>query len=210
MLINALSAQVLCIDVQEKLLAAMLGRDELLKNAERICAAATHLGVPVTATEQSPEKLGRTDLCLRKYIQNTVPKLAFGAVDEVLLDVLLPEPGSGQNQHGQQNQYKGASGKSVPKHLRKPEPDEERDNIVLFGAEAHICVLQTAIQLLEQDLIVWVVTDACASRSLANRDAAFDRLAANGCELITTEMFVFELLRSAEHTKFKQVQALIK
>jgi len=66
------------------------------------------------------------------------------------------------------------------------------------------------LQLLEDDFDVWVVTDACSSRTERNRDAAFDRLAGAGAELVTTEMVVFEWLRSAEHPQFKAVQALIK
>jgi hypothetical protein len=57
---------------------------------------------------------------------------------------------------------------------------------------------------------VWVVTDACTSRTERNRDAAYDRLAAAGAELLTTEMVLFEWLRTAEHEHFKEVQALIK
>jgi nicotinamidase-related amidase len=70
--------------------------------------------------------------------------------------------------------------------------------------------LQTALELLEEEFDVWVVTDACGSRTERNRDAAFDRLASAGAELLTTEMVAFEWLRSAEHPQFKAVQALIK
>ncbi len=68
----------------------------------------------------------------------------------------------------------------------------------------------TALDLLEEDLSVWVVVDAWASRTERNRDAAFDRLAGAGVELVTTEMVLFEWLRGAEHPLFKQVQALVK
>jgi nicotinamidase-related amidase len=70
--------------------------------------------------------------------------------------------------------------------------------------------MQTALELLEQEFDVWVVTDACSSRSERNRDAAFDRLAGNGAELVTTEMVAFEWLRSAEHPAFRDVHKLIK
>ena len=76
--------------------------------------------------------------------------------------------------------------------------------------QAHVCLLQTALQLLEDEFEVWVVTDACGSRSERNRDAAYDRLAGNGAELVTTEMVAFEWLRSAEHPLFRQIHALIK
>jgi nicotinamidase-related amidase len=82
--------------------------------------------------------------------------------------------------------------------------------VVIAGCEAHVCLLQTALDLLEDEFDVWVVTDACASRSDRDRDAAFDRLAGAGAELLTTEMVLFEWLRSAENPDFKQVQTWIK
>jgi nicotinamidase-related amidase len=81
---------------------------------------------------------------------------------------------------------------------------------VLAGVEAHVCLLQTALELLEEEFDVVVVTDACGSRTERNRDAAFDRLAGAGAELVTTEMVLFEWLRSADAPEFKSVQALIK
>ncbi|MGV2488392.1 UNVERIFIED_CONTAM: isochorismatase family protein, partial [Bacillus mycoides] len=57
---------------------------------------------------------------------------------------------------------------------------------------------------------VWVVTDACGSRTERNRDAAFDRLAGAGAELVTTEMVLFEWLRSCEHPAFKDMLGLVK
>ncbi len=82
--------------------------------------------------------------------------------------------------------------------------------MVIAGCEAHVCLLQTALDLLEDEFEVWVVTDACASRSDRDRDAAFDRLAGAGAELLTTEMVLFEWLRSAENPDFNQVQTWIK
>ena len=100
--------------------------------------------------------------------------------------------------------------RSLPKHLQKPAQAPEPGAIVIAGCEAHICLLQTALDLLEDEFEVWVVTDACGSRTERNRDAAFDRLAGAGAELVTTEMVLFEWLAGAEHPLFKQVQALIK
>jgi nicotinamidase-related amidase len=100
--------------------------------------------------------------------------------------------------------------RSLPKHLQKASAGAERGTIVLAGCEAHVCLLQTALDLLEDEFDVWVVTDACSSRTERNRDAAFDRLAGAGVELVTIEMVAFEWLRSAEHPAFKEVQGLIK
>ena len=106
----------------------------------------------------------------------------------------------------------GGNARSLPKHLQKPQaPQEpERPSIIIAGCEAHVCLMQTALQLLEEEMEVWVVTDACSSRNERNRDAAFDRLAGAGAELVTTEMVVFEWLRSCEHPAFKKVLELIK
>ena len=82
--------------------------------------------------------------------------------------------------------------------------------IVIAGCEAHVCLMQTALELLEEEFDVWVVTDACSSRSERNRDAAFDRLAGNGAELVTTEMVAFEWARTCEHDAFRELLALVK
>jgi nicotinamidase-related amidase len=99
----------------------------------------------------------------------------------------------------------------LPRHLQKPQPGAEpRKTIVLAGCEAHICLMQTALDLLEDEFEVWVVTDACSSRTERNRDAAYDRLAGAGAELVTAEMVAFEWIRSAEHPDFKLLQSLFK
>ncbi|REN20769.1 isochorismatase family protein, partial [Mycobacterium tuberculosis] len=85
-----------------------------------------------------------------------------------------------------------------------------RNTIVIAGCEAHVCLLQTALDLLEDEFEVWVVTDACGSRTERNRDAAFDRLAGAGAELVTTEMVGFEWLRTAEHPAFSEVLSLVR
>jgi nicotinamidase-related amidase len=70
--------------------------------------------------------------------------------------------------------------------------------------------MQTALELLDDEFEVWVVTDACGSRTERNRDAAFDRLAAAGAELLSTEMVAFEWLRTADHPALAEVLALVK
>jgi nicotinamidase-related amidase len=98
----------------------------------------------------------------------------------------------------------------LPRHLQKPPEAEVEHSVVIAGCEAHVCLLQTALDLLEDEFEVWVVTDACASRTDRDRDAAFDRLAGAGAELLTTEMVLFEWLRSAENPDFKQVETWTK
>ncbi len=86
---------------------------------------------------------------------------------------------------------------------------EGRDCVVT-GCEAHICVLQTVLGLLEAGRRVTVVADAVGSRKTENRDAALARMAAHGAEIVTTEMVVFEWLGTARHPRFREVVRLIK
>lgn len=82
--------------------------------------------------------------------------------------------------------------------------------VILFGIETHICVLQTAMDLLNEGYEVFVVQNACGSRDEANKNAALRRLIHAGAQIVTTEMILFELLEGSKHPNFKEVQALIK
>jgi nicotinamidase-related amidase len=200
MLIDASESQLVLVDYQERLMVAIPEREAVLANARRLAQAACLLGVPVWGTEQNPGKLGLNDPVIRAACQRTLSKMNFSALEEGLLDCLRPPARS-----------ISGNARSLPKHLQKPAaPTPSRGIVVLAGCEAHVCLLQTALELVEQELDVWVVTDACGSRTERNRDAAFDRLAGTGCELVTTEMVLFEWLRTAEHPLFRDVQALIK
>lgn len=85
-----------------------------------------------------------------------------------------------------------------------------RREVVIVGTETHVCVLQTALQLLEQGLSVRVVSDACGSRTQENKQAGLNRMQQAGASLVTTEMVIFEWLGDAEHAKFRDALALIK
>ena len=85
-----------------------------------------------------------------------------------------------------------------------------KNEIVIFGIETHICVYQTAIALLEAGYNVTLVKDASGSRSEIEHQTAIDCLKQCGVNIKTTEMILFELLKGAKHHCFKQIQALIK
>jgi len=203
MLLEVEESQLVLVDYQERLMPAMAGATELVANAARLAQAARALKVPVFVTEQNAPKLGATVSELRNALGDyarVFPKMMFSAVEEGLGEWLQPP----------QKPVQG-NARSLPKHLQKPlQQGSERASVVLAGCEAHVCLLQTALDLLDDELDVWVVVDACGSRSDRNRDAAFDRLAGAGVELVTTEMVLFEWLRGAEHPSFKAIQALIK
>lgn len=201
MLLDASESQLVLVDYQERLMPAIFEGPAVLANAIKLAQIARLLDVPVWGTEQNPSRLGPNDAALRALCQRTLSKMHFSATEEGLGEWLRP-PAKPQ----------GGNARSLPKHLQKNrEPQEpEATSIVIAGCEAHVCLLQTALDLLEDDFEVWVVTDACSSRTERNRDAAFDRLAGAGAELVTTEMVAFEWLRSCEHPAFKDVLSLVK
>ena len=82
--------------------------------------------------------------------------------------------------------------------------------IVVAGCEAHVCVLQTVLGLLEPGRRVLLAADAVGSRDPADRTAAIDRARQHGAEIVTSEMVLFEWLRDAQHPKFREVQNLLK
>jgi len=200
MLLDAQESQLVLVDYQQRLMPAIDDAAQVLANAQRLAQAAQALQVPVWGTEQNPEKLGPNDAALRSLCRETLSKMHFSACVDGLVQLLRPPV-----------RQPAGNARSLPKHLQKPAATQpERPSIVIAGCEAHVCLLQTALDLLDEEFEVWVVTDACGSRTVRNRDAAYDRLAGAGAELVTTEMVLFEWLRTCEDPQFKAVQALIK
>ncbi len=200
MLLDVSQSQLVLIDYQARLMPAIFEAQAVAANAVRLGKMAKMLEVPVWGTEQNPSRLGENLPAIRALCQRTLAKMHFSGVEEGLGEWLRAPAKAPQG-----------NARSLPKHLQKANVvPEESNTIVIAGCEAHICLLQTALDLLEDDFDVWVVTDACSSRTERNRDAAFDRLAGAGAELVTTEMVGFEWFRTAEHPAFRELQALIK
>jgi nicotinamidase-related amidase len=198
-LLNANESQLVLVDYQERLMPAIHEGQRVVERATVLAKVARLLKVPVFLTEQTPDKLGTTDASLKGLVEKTITKTHFSAVADGLSDVLRApaKPVVG-------------NARSMPKHIRKNDEASERNTVILAGCEAHVCLMQTALELIEEEFDVWVVTDACSSRTVLNRDAAFDRLASNGAELVTTEMVVFEWLKDSQHSAFRDVLQLIK
>ncbi|MGO1461616.1 MAG: isochorismatase family protein [Oleiphilaceae bacterium] len=87
---------------------------------------------------------------------------------------------------------------------------EGRQHIIIAGCETHVCMMQTALSLLDAGYKVWVVADATGSRNEFDRDVALDRLSVSGARIVTVEMVAFEWMRHCKHPAFRDVQALIK
>ncbi len=168
------------VDVQGKLAQLMHGRDALFKNIQTLIQAAKILDIPILWCQQVPDALGPT-----------VPEIARLLADiEPINKAAFSCCGA--------DQFIGSLSKS------------SRNHILLCGIEAHICVYQTAADLLVKGFDVNVVADAVSSRTLDNKQTALRRLAAEGASITSVEMALFELLRTAEHPKFRQIAKLIK
>ena len=198
MLLDAAESQLVLVDYQSKLMPSIFEHQVVVANALRLGKIARLLNVPVWGTEENPSRLGENLPEVRALCGQTLSKMHFSAVEEGLGEWLRPP-----------EKAPAGNARSLPKHLQKAAAPE-RNMIVMAGCEAHVCLLQTALDLLEDEFDVWVVTDACSSRTERNRDAAIDRLAGAGAELVTTEMVAFEWLRSAEHPDFKAALEIIK
>ncbi len=207
MLLDADDCQLVLVDYQSRLMPAIFENELVIANAVRLARMARIMGVPVFGTAENPGKLGQNVPELQAAIDSaggkTLSKMTFNAAAEGLVEWLRPPV---------RKAPAGGNARSLPKHLQKPAESEEagRSMIVIAGCEAHVCLLQTALGLLDEEFDVWVVTDACGSRSERNRDAAFDRLAGNGAELVTTEMVAFEWARTCEHADFSELLKLVR
>ena len=180
MLLDADRSVLIVIDVQERLAPAMHDLPQFLRNTEVLMRAAARLDVPMIVTEQYPKGLGRTVEAIA----------ALAPPDAVIEKISFSAAGS----DGFDGRLAGLG----------------RDEPVICGIEAHVCVLQTALRLQERGLQTRMVRDATTSRRLESAQAAYERSARSGIELVTTEMVVFEWMRQAGTPLFRELSALIK
>ncbi len=175
------NAVLVLIDVQGKLAQLMDDKETLFANLRKVVAGARAIGIPVLWNEQNPEKLGRT-----------IPEL-----EELLGEQSRPLSKMCFSCCGNPAFLEVLLGTG-------------RRQAILVGIETHVCVYQTARDLLDRGFYVEVVADAVSSRSLGNKHIALDRLARHGAEITSAEMLLFELLRTAEAPEFRDVQRIIK
>lgn len=84
------------------------------------------------------------------------------------------------------------------------------DHLILAGAEAHICVLNSALDAIERGFTIHLVADAVSSRTMSNRHYGIERLRQSGALICTTEMILFQLLKEAGTKTFREISKLIK
>ncbi|KFD49440.1 hypothetical protein M514_09707, partial [Trichuris suis] len=176
------NALLLICDMQEKFRNAICCFPQIVQVAQRLLKGAKLLDVPVLATEQYPKGLGSTvpELDLKKEQVPIFEKTCFSMLGS----------------------------QSVDDYISKHFPN--RKAVILCGIEAHVCIYQTVLDLLEKSFDVHLVVDGCSSRSQVDRLFAFRALERFGAILTTNECVLLGLLSGASHPKFREVQQLIK
>lgn len=171
---------LLIIDEQEKLVKA-LDKDTVVFKTATLAKAARIMGIPTIVTEQYPKGLGSTVGLIQQSI----------ASDTSIIE-------------------KSAFSAVKEKGFLETLKSFGKKQIVICGIETHVCVHQSASDLIEAGFEVYVAKDACASRNKYEFKQGIERMQANGAKISCVEIILFEWLRSSKNPYFKEVQALIK
>ncbi|WP_415884972.1 hydrolase [Neptuniibacter sp. QD37_6] len=175
MLIHPNKSCLLIIDIQDKLVPAIHKKEELIENTIWLTAIANKLNVPILTSEQYPKGLG-----------HTIPELAE----------LIPS--------------EGIMAKEFFSCMSEPFCNEKINSIrpnqvIIAGMEAHVCVLQTALQLKQQAREVYVVADCVSSRSPEDKELALDRMRHAGIHVVSREMVAFEWMQKSGTDEFRDI-----
>ena len=173
---------LIVIDIQDKLLPPIFEKERLVKNSQLLIRLAGILKIPTLMTTQYARGLG-----------DTVPEIAS----------LVPDP------HPIDKQMFSCFGSDVFCSLLKRLPGN-RTTVLLCGMESHICVAQTALSALRDGYLVHVASDAVSSRSEWNWKIGLERMRAAGAVVSSTEMIIYELLRSSGSPAFKELLPHLK
>jgi nicotinamidase-related amidase len=176
-------AVLVVIDVQERLMPVIHERFDVERNVERLIRGAHILGVPAIVTEQYVKGLGPTVEPLRAALEETG---GYRPIEKNCFSAHGCDPFAAQL------------------------AALDRRQVLLAGVETHVCVYQTAQDLLGAGRQVWIAADAVSSRTARNRDIALQRLVSEGAKLSSTEMALFELLGVAGTEEFRAVSKLVK
>ncbi|MDO4440690.1 MAG: hydrolase [Moraxella sp.] len=172
--------QGLMIDMQEKFVPHIAQMDAITAKARILVEGLGLLGVPLTVNEQYPKGLGHT----------------VGELSAVL----------GESPIFEKSAFSSADDEVTWRHLAM----QNRHHVLLFGIETHVCVQQTALDLLDNGMQPVIISDATSSRDAYDRKIALRRMRRAGAVVTTTEAILFELLRSSQHPAFKAISALVK
>jgi len=190
LLVSARRSVLLVVDVQDKLVELMESREALLGKIKQLAAAAQVLSVPRLATVQYPEKLGPLTASVARYLepatQTAVPATQTAVPGKLAFSCLGCE--------------------AAVEQLRSV----GREQVVLVGLETHVCIAQTALDLVAAGLDVFLVVDAVAARHAIDHQTALRRLESAGVTLVTAEAVMFEWCEKAGTPEFKQISRLVR
>ena len=168
------------VDVQGKLATLMHDKEAFFANVVTLIKAAQVLELPILWNEQLPNKLGPTIPEIREVLAGREPLV--------------------------KNAFSCCGNKDFVEKLRAA----QRRQILLAGMESHVCVYQTAIDLLQSGYEVHVVADAVSSRTPENRQIGLDKIKDAGGQITSVETALFEMLQVADGDQFKQIIKIIK
>lgn len=171
---------LVAIDFQEKLMPAMSNRARLTEQTIRLVKGMKVLGIPAIVTQQYTKGIGETD----------------AAIAEAL----------GDFQHVEKTTFSCLANEEFASRIKSL----NKKNIVVCGIEAHICVQQTVLQLLEQGYNVYLVADCISSRSEEDKLWAISRMGEAGAVVTTYESVLYEIMRDSKAEGFKAVSAIVK
>ena len=171
---------LLIIDVQEKLLAVMQDKEKIVENILKLIDFAKIVNLPIIMTEQYPKGLGLTI----EQIKNRIPEIV--PIEKTAFSCF------------------GVEG------FKERLENYNMSTIIIVGIESHVCVSQTALDALDYNMRVCVISDAISSRTQENYLVGLERMRDNGVIIASTEMLMFELLKDAKTREFKKAQFLLK
>lgn len=170
----------LFIDFQERLFPAMNEKDTLLKNTKMLVEGLNILGIPMAFSQQYTKGLGETISEISSLVHN------FAPIEKISFSCFGVEEYTAFLQHHQSR------------------------TIILCGIEAHVCVLQSVVDLKEAGYTPVVVTDCISSRTPLSKESAIERFRHEQIMMCTCESILFELTRSAKAEEFRAISKLVK
>jgi nicotinamidase-related amidase len=173
-------AALIVIDVQERLMPVIYEKEKIFENVNKLLRGAEILDLEIIITEQYPKGLGNTCKEIQLPAENPV------VIEKVCFSCLQSD--------------------AVNEQLKLTNVKD----VILCGAESHICVLKTALDALQQGYNVHVVADAVSSRTPENKALALERMRQSGAFITSVEMILFMLLDQAGTDEFKAISKLIK
>ena len=179
-MLNIDKTALVIIDVQEKLSRVMHEKEKLFENLQKLVKGAKLLNIPIIITEQNPNGLGPTVSEIAPLLTDIKPVTKFS------FSCCSEEP-----------------------FLRQLEM-LNRKQVLLAGIETHVCVYQTAVDLIEAGYEVHTIVDCVSSRTLENKNLALDKMKSEGANLTSVEIALFELLKTAANPKFKELSKIVK